>query len=275
MSRFRTVEISEPPADFEGLRFVTVHSAALRGRGDITVWSPGPPPDRSALPLVVLLHGVYGSHWAWALKGAAHRTAARLIASGSIPPMVLAMPSDGLSGDGTAYLDTPQADYESWILDDVPAAAAEVESRVDPAAPFLLAGLSMGGFGTLRLGGRHPERFLGLSAHSAVVSLDDLSPFLGSAPQWPVGVEDPDAAVLLSGRSDGLPPLRFDCGLEDPLLEANRALHQRLEKAGVPHRYEEFEGGHTWPYWERHLADTLRFFGGILAARRTEGRCGH
>jgi hypothetical protein len=26
-----------------------------------------------SLPLVILLHGVYGSHWAWLFKGGAHR----------------------------------------------------------------------------------------------------------------------------------------------------------------------------------------------------------
>jgi enterochelin esterase-like enzyme len=274
MSRFRTVEVSDPCPELEGLRFVTVHSSALRGRGDITVWAPGPMPSRAPLPLVVLLHGVYGSHWAWALKGAAHRTAKRLLDSEAIPPMALAMPSDGLAGDGTAYLGTPSADYESWILDDVPAAAAEVDGRVDAAAPFFLAGLSMGGFGTLRLGARHPERFLGLSAHSAVVSLDDLSPFIAS-PVWQEPVDDPDASVLFSRPGTPVPPLRFDCGIDDPLLESNRALHRRMEAAGVPHRYEEFDGGHTWPYWERHLAETLEFFGGILSAGPDLVRRGH
>ncbi len=46
----------------------------------------------------------------------------------------------------------------------------------------------------------------------------------------------------------------------DPLLEANRALHDGLTRAGVAHVYEEFPGGHEWGYWETDLADTLRFF---------------
>jgi enterochelin esterase-like enzyme len=31
--------------------------------------------------------------------------------------------------------------------------------------------------------------------------------------------------------------------------------------------YEEFPGGHEWPYWTEHLEDTLRFFEGCLASR--------
>jgi putative tributyrin esterase len=62
-----------------------------------------------------------------------------------------------------------------------------------------------------------------------------------------------------------LPPLRFDCGVEDRLLAANRALHSALLQAGIEHGYEEHPGAHTWDYWAAHLADTLRFFGRILA----------
>ena len=65
--------------------------------------------------------------------------------------------------------------------------------------------------------------------------------------------------VILAHRRD-LPPVRFDCGLDDPLLDANRKLHAGLEEEGVEHLYEEFPGGHEWSYWEEHLVDTLRFF---------------
>ena len=73
-SLFRRIEISEPQYESEGLRHVTVKSAALGRRADVTLWIP----DKTTgpVPLVILLHGVYGSHWAWAGKGGAHRTAA-------------------------------------------------------------------------------------------------------------------------------------------------------------------------------------------------------
>ena len=77
------------------------------------------------LPLVILLHGVYGSHWCWSLKGGAHRTADHLVRTGQIRPMVLAMPSDGLWGDGSGYLPHNARNFERWILDDVPKAVAE------------------------------------------------------------------------------------------------------------------------------------------------------
>src|SRR3982750_1148500 len=101
----------------EGLRFVTVTSQALRGRADMTVWLPQGYESLDELPLTLLLHGVYSSHWSWALNGRAHHNAAQLIADGRIPAIGLVMPSDGLWGDGSGYLRHPDRDFERWIVE--------------------------------------------------------------------------------------------------------------------------------------------------------------
>ena len=53
---------------------------------------------------------------------------------------------------------------------------------------------------------------------------------------------------------------RFDCGIEDPLIEHNRTLHTALTSHQIPHLYEEYKGGHTWGYWEEHIEQTLLLF---------------
>ena len=68
----------------------------------------------------------------------------------------------------------------------------------------------------------------------------------------------------LRGATGPLPPIRLDCGLDDPFLSANRHLHARMQDAGIIHEYAEHDGGHDWGYWTRHLEDSLRFFGTIL-----------
>lgn len=255
---FRTFELSDPRFEHDGLRLVTVKSGALHGRADLTLWVP---PDSPPVGTVILLHGVYGSHWGWSLRGGAHRTAARLIASGEIPPLVLAMPSDGLRGDGSGYLRHPDADFERWIVEEVPAATRLAVPNLPTASPLLIAGLSMGGFGALRLAARHGDRFVAASGHSSVTDLQQLAPFL-EEPLESFACPQAEGSLLETFRSHrlNLPHLRFDCGTEDPLVEANRDLHQALDALGIPHDYEEFPGDHSWPYWETHLADTLRFF---------------
>src|SRR5690242_3048882 len=101
---FRTVEVSDPRFERDDLRLVTVKSAALGQRADVTVHATAAARAAADVPLVILLHGVYGSHWAWTHSGGAHLTSGRLEAAGEMPPLVLAMPSDGLWGDGSAYL---------------------------------------------------------------------------------------------------------------------------------------------------------------------------
>jgi putative tributyrin esterase len=260
---FRTVEVSDPRWEQDGLRQVTVKSNALGQRADVSVFaSDGTGPG---VPLVILLHGVYGSHWAWTGKGGAHRTAQRMVRSGEIPPMVLAMPSDGLWGDGSGYLPHRIQDFERWIVEEVPQVVRHAVDGVDDRSPVFIAGLSMGGMGALRLAGKYPTRFRAASGHSSTTHFEQLQEFVEERLASYTALEE-DYSVLdaLLRNQDRLPPIRFDCGKSDWLLEANRELHRALLKGGVPHTYEEFEGGHDWAYWEAHLEDTLRFFAKVL-----------
>ena len=257
---FRTTTLSDPAFECNHLRFITVKTPHLNGRGDICVFVP---PDTSLkdLPLVILLHGVYGSAWSWAFKGGVHLTALHMIRDRQIQPMVIAMPSDGLWGDGSAYLPHDGYDFEQWIVADVPAAIRENTATVSNRSPLCIGGLSMGGFGALRLGSKYPDRFRAVSAHSSITAIEQL----------PLFVEEPLAHYQTVNKTDhsvwaalqaatAYPALRFDCGTEDQLLEHNRMLHQQLVEANIEHIYEEYPGGHEWPYWQTHIRDSLLFF---------------
>lgn len=265
MRQFRTIEIADSRFQTEGLLFVTVKSKALSARADITLFAPTEAKEMTGVPLVILLHGVYGSHWAWALKGAAHRTVQRLVSAGEIPPLCLAMPSDGLWGDGSGYVAHTGQNFEQWIAQEVPAAAREALPSVTEQSPLFLNGLSMGGFGALRIGAKYPERFVSFAGHSSITDLEQMAKFaeedfntLG------VAIEERTVLQAMLSNQERLRPFRFDCGTADTLLNENRELHRQLLQQGIPHEYEEFEGGHEWPYWERHLEDTLRFFARTL-----------
>jgi S-formylglutathione hydrolase FrmB len=268
MAKFRTIEIADPRFLHEGLVPVTFKSASLRGRADVTLYVPPGIEGAENVPLVILLHGVYGSHWAWALKGGAHRTAARLIGEGVVPPMVLAMPSDGLWGDGSGYVRHPDGkDFERFIIDELHGCACEVRpGSITERSPLFIAGLSMGGFGALRLGAKYPTRFRAMAGHSSITHFSQMVKFV----EEPLSRYGPPAeaeqSVLhwMEANRAQLPPIRFDCGTEDIQIAENRQLHRDLDARGIPHVYEEFPGGHEWPYWETHLADTLRFFAKTL-----------
>jgi len=262
MSRFVTTELSDPRFESEGLRHATVSSEALGRRGDATFWAP--PGASGSLPLVILMHGVYGSHWAWSHKAGAHRIAAALIASGELPPIALAMPSDGLFGLGSGYVKHAAGDFRAWILDEIPELAAMALPEVSPEAPLALAGLSMGGFGALLLGARNGDRVRAAAGLSSMTEFAQMRFFVGDIKGF--NVDDADRSILDAAiaNRDRLPALHFDCGDTDPLIEPNRALHAGLEEAGIAHSYKEYPGGHEWPYWEAHLGAALQFLAAHL-----------
>jgi putative tributyrin esterase len=257
---FRTVSISNPIFEHENLRAVTVKSAALGRRGDVSVWAP---PSPVISTLLILLHGVYGSHWSWSLEGGVHSTAQRLLSEGRIAPLVIAMPSDGLFGDGSGYLHWPDCeDVERWIIEEVPAIARIAAPSLRADARLALAGLSMGGYGAMRLGGKFPDLFTAISAHSAITDIGEIASFVEEPLQHYLDTAPrPELSVLYwwQRNRDRRPRLRFDCGTDDELIANNRNLHHALDVASITHTYEEFPGGHEWSYWQKHVERTLEF----------------
>ena len=231
------------------------------GRGDICVFVPKGEKLEN-LPIAILLHGVYGSAWAWAFSGGAHQVAQGLVDERIIKPMILAMPSDGLWGDGSGYMAHDGRDFEKWITEDVVTAVRESIPQASRESKLFISGLSMGGFGALKMGSKYGAQFAGVSAHSSITEVGQMALFveepLASYKQAIRGNEDVFTSIM--DNLPTLPPLRFDCGADDPLIEYNRRLHAQLTASSVEHIYEEFEGGHQWEYWHEHLEDTLLFF---------------
>ena len=265
MSSFRTLSLSDSSYETDGLKFITVKTPNLQGRGDMCVFVPEIDYGKKDLPIYILLHGVYGSAWVWAWKGGAHHTARRLMQSGEIEPAIVAMPSDGLWGDGSAYFSHHHKKFDQWIVEDVPLAIQENVEGVESTAPLCIGGLSMGGYGALMLGARFADKFQAISGHSSITCLEQMTQFVEEPlTDYTAEAEIPDVIEAMAKNKDRLPPLRFDCGIGDKLIEANRLLHRQLEEQDIPHIYQEFEGAHEWSYWEKHVEKTFRFFDQVL-----------
>ena len=260
MPHFFTTEYAQTADD---LHLITVKSRALQKRADITVWVPET--DSPIAGVVILLHGVYGSHWAWTLKGRVHETARQLMDLGQMKPMLLVMPSDGLFADGSAYLPHQTENYEQWIVDDVPAVVREQFPSVQADTPFFITGLSMGGYGALRLGANYSPFFRAFSGLSSITEFPQMSLFVEDFPKLHRAVTTKTSVLdeMLTNKVQ-LSPFRFDCGTDDILIEFNRQLHQALTGNDIPHQYKEHNGGHQWDYWQKHIADSLLFFNSFV-----------
>jgi hypothetical protein len=90
----------------------------------------------------------------------------------------------------------------------------------------------MGGYGALRLGAKYAAKFfrdLGAFRYyraSGYVSFlhEPIQDYLSCAPE-----EELSALDWLRRHRNLLPPMRFDCGLQDDLLGSNRKLHHALK----------------------------------------------
>lgn len=208
--------------------------------------------DGTPLPVLYLLHGLSDDASAWIRRSSIERHA-------GAHRMLVVMP-DGGRGWYTNAREPSQNRYEDHIL--------EVVDRVDGLFNTVadrggraIGGLSMGGYGAVKLGLKHAARFGSIHSHSG--ALDSLR----DDERWPeekrlIFGQPPAASedcFALAASAEPRPALRIDCGVDDFLIEHNRRFHAELEALGYAHEYEEHPGDHNWGYWDRHVVAALAF----------------
>ena len=246
------VSPSPPPMTVASITF---RSAAMGRNVSYQALVPvgdGPPPS-----VVVQLHGFGDDHQSWLTYSniARHANAYRLL---------IVFPDGGSSG----YLNYRSHErrgvqrYEDLIVDDLAASVASTFRIAD--GPWGIGGLSMGGYGAMRLGMRYPDRFASIWAHSgSFAEMAGLEEFAASSDLSVARV-----AEALARRPER-PVISFDCGTGDFLLEANRAFHRYLDELGIAHQYREHPGGHEWDYWDRHVGAALAQHDAVLNRSET------
>lgn len=206
-------------------------------------------PDRGEgpFPVLVQLHGFSDDSKSWLYNSNIVRHVAEL-------PLIVVLPDGGTA----RYLNVrtheryAQQNYEDLVMRDIPAEVTRL-FHVRPG-PWAIGGLSMGGYGALRLGMKFPDRFASVWAHSAGLRpLDEA--FLATLDS-PEDADLEHFARKLKERGEW-PEISFDCGTEDFLIEDNRVFHASLEELGLPHTYNEHPGAHTWDYWDEHVQEAL------------------
>jgi len=248
------------------LGFFSARSGQLKQRVDTAYFIPPELEGAQNAPVIILLHGVYGGPWSWFLQGRVHQTMRQLIDQKKCLPAVIVCPSDGAWGDGSGYVAHHGKDFEKWIGEELIEILQAEFSCLGSQSPFYISGLSMGGFGALRLGLRYPI-FQAISAHSSITSLEEMTLF--TQDEWQSTIEkisEPSIKSLIP--SSILKPIRFDCGRDDDLLAGNESLHEYLVDSQYPHQFQILEGGHTWAYWQENVARSFQFFSEQLLKRQ-------
>lgn len=212
-------------------------------------------------PVVVQLHGLTDDCDAWIRSSNIVRHASRY-------PFVIVFPDGGthcyLNWKSAGRLG--KANYEDLVMNDIPAHLKRHFNVTD--GPWAIGGLSMGGFGSLRLGLKYPDRFASIWAHSSKIDWKDSELDVSL-------LLDPDEEDIASiarrvASRDNKPELSFDCGVDDFLIDENRAFHAQLDEIGLEHHYAEHNGDHEWDYWERHVPTALAQHARVLGVEWVE-----
>jgi len=229
---------------------------SIRKQTNMTAILPQDAESAGPYPVFYLLHGLSDDDSIWTRRTSLERYVAGM-------PLIVVMP-DGGRGFYTNARRGPA--YESHIMQDVIGFVDRFFPTIPDRRGRVIGGLSMGGYGAMKLAMKHPEQFCSVTSHSSVFDIkrildnaemsDELALIFGDEP-----AESGDDVFALAEQLDRelLPAIRFDCGTEDGLLEHNRDFHAHLEKLGIPHEYAEFPGAHEWGYWDARIQEALRF----------------
>ncbi|MEP6756312.1 MAG: alpha/beta hydrolase family protein [Chthonomonadales bacterium] len=205
-----------------------------------------------------LLHGLSDDHSIWQRRTSIERYVQDL-------PLIVVMPDGGRGW----YIDAAEGPaWEASIIRDlVPLIDRTFHTKAERAGRAI-GGLSMGGYGALRLSLGNPDMFCSANSHSGAVAFG-MRPVVGTDPNGKefLRVLGPNStrgkndlfALAEKVEKDKLPAMRIDCGASDFLLNDNRLFHKRLQDLNVAHEYEEFPGSHEWGYWDTHIQQALAF----------------
>jgi S-formylglutathione hydrolase FrmB len=147
----------------------TIDSAAIGRPLEVSIYQPDGAAPKDGWPVLYLLHGLNGCHRDWPSLGGIRETMDRLIADHRIKPMLVVMPDGGNSW----YVDSASiggpGNYETAILDDLPKAIERTYPVSRERDGRAIAGLSMGGYGALRLALKRPDRFVAVASLSGAI----------------------------------------------------------------------------------------------------------
>jgi putative tributyrin esterase len=242
------------------MAFIQAHfdSPVLKKKVALWALTPDQGHGRGPFPVLYLLHGLSDDHTMWMRRTSLERYVEGL-------PLVVVMP-DGFRSFYTDNHAGPA--YGRYMIEDVLGFAERTLPIKATRANRCISGLSMGGYGAIRLALAHPELFVSASSHSGALmnfrsktAKEDLRRF--PAVFGPKPKNSAHDVFFLSeackAKRGPKPKLRLDTGSEDHLAERSRAFSAHLTAIGYAHEYEEFPGGHNWEYWDTHVRDALRF----------------
>ncbi len=223
-------------------------------------------------PVIYLLHGLTGNYKNWVDKTDVEQFAADYD--------FVIVTADGNNGWYTDSFTAPNDKFESYIVKEL---IPEIEKEFPVLADRdhrIVAGLSMGGYGSIKFGLKYPEMFSLVGSFSGALGAASFTeknagPNIGKGIDMIYGPEGSEARAandifkLIREASPekvkAMPFIYQSCGTEDFLIGSNREFLALMNEKKAAHEYREHPGVHDWIFWNDQVREFL-----AVAARRTK-----
>lgn len=228
--------------------------------------------EKTLLPTLYLLHGLSDNETTWTRRTSLERYVEDY-------NLAVVMPTTHRGW----YTDAKQGyRYYTHVAEEVPQIARVFFPLSAKREDNFIAGLSMGGYGALKIALRNPETFYAAASMSGAVDIgprmaevlgqemrDELERIFGSIAE--VKGSENDIFHLLNKlaklsatteKSDGVFPKIFQaCGTEDFLHAANLRLRDHINslECDIDYTYTEGTGSHNWEYWDQMIRKILQW----------------
>lgn len=228
---------------------------------------PWQPPLEGPRRTLYLLHGLGDDHTGWMRLTSLERYLEGKNIAVIMPSTMRGFWTD-MAGNGPKYWE--------FVSEELPELMESLLGIRPDGETTYAAGMSMGGYGALKLGLRHPERFKAVAAMSAAPmgqvmaeaqlkqkDNEEIMTLITRVFGESVQPED-DVFKLAQGCAGIKPKVYLTIGAGDFLYPLNRALQGHLERLGFDVTWRELPGeAHTWRFWDLCLPETIEWLMGV------------
>jgi len=244
------------------------HSKALDRDMHYTIVLPADYRDsQRRYPVLYLLHGWAGDYTNWVKL-------THLVEYSRRYPIIIVTP-DARNSWYVNSATVPGDRFEDYMISDlIPEIDSHWRTLASPEHRSI-AGLSMGGYGSVLFGLKHPGLFAVVGSVSGAFDgpdgIESVMPDLRESTDRAYGPAgsatriNNDIYSLIEKADDKTAPYLFlECGSQDPLLSSNRKFVKDLSSKNVRYEYHEYPGAHSWDFWDHSLPMMLE-----VIAKRT------
>ena len=219
---------------------------------------------------LILLHGISDNASGWARRSQLDYFAEKFGIAVFVPEVQRSFYQDMTYG----------GKYYSYIAEELPQLISSMFNCSTKREDMMVAGLSMGGYGAIRVAFGSPERFSMCGAFSAACDLSGMlkdrefwkgqgdigdnivNEFIASfGPEFTLPDEcDLYKLVKRVSEQDIRPSLYMTCGHDDFIHNMSLDFSRFCETLPLDFTYEEWPGIHDWDFWNPSLEKMLAHF---------------